>query len=499
MKEMQFKNNQENKNTYTYLPNSDIYSTEHHLIFNNLTFINDFLDYSNTENNKSVDFTSVKELNGVNSWSSNRTNLPQYFKNDDKIKIPSKVEYALKRFVPKDLMKAIDPNINVAVEKCLLFTSTFSSTYFDLLNDSKSEGWKELKAEYLQDYFSNSSQDYKKIFAALNYSLDTGSIIQRDKFYTPGEKCYNYRLGESYIKKGLKNYELKTETAISLFNKRNNSLYKKALQNVICRNLIQFYSNCTFPSIDEIIEEAKRLIKNGYKSKKGKKLVFLNKRSRSYYLQKEKNLSFVEDDILRYQSLIENGIRIPEVGNESFGRRVIDSITLMPGWIRNMIKIEGELMVECDYKCLHPNIASSKYGGKQEYITHEKLAAELGIDTISVKKQHLAYFNEEVYKMNNYKVDAFYQKFDPEMIKNIFAEKNQSPFKHSITSRNLFFKEVEIMTDVIIQLNQEGIYVGYVYDALLCHPKYAERLKQVMNNTILKHGVKTTAKLSTDT
>jgi hypothetical protein len=61
----------------------------------------------------------------------------------------------------------------------------------------------------------------------------------------------------------------------------------------------------------------------------------------------------------------------------------------------------------------------------------------------------------------------------------------------------MFDKEVEIMTDVIIQLNKQGIYVGYIYDALFCHPMHAEHVKNLMDETILNHGVKTTAKIPT--
>ena len=75
-------------------------------------------------------------------------------------------------------------------------------------------------------------------------------------------------------------------------------------------------------------------------------------------------------------------------------------------------------------------------------------------------------------------------------------EKYSSEFNHKITSRRLMAKEVEIMTEVVEILNQELIYVGYVYDALICHPKDANRVKEVMDYVILKHGVKTSAKLS---
>lgn len=51
------------------------------------------------------------------------------------------------------------------------------------------------------------------------------------------------------------------------------------------------------------------------------------------------------------------------------------------------------------------------------------------------------------------------------------------------------------MSSVIAKLNQESIYVGYVYDALLCAPQDAARVKEVMDSVILEHGVKTSAKL----
>ena len=58
-------------------------------------------------------------------------------------------------------------------------------------------------------------------------------------------------------------------------------------------------------------------------------------------------------------------------------------------------------------------------------------------------------------------------------------------------------KEVSIMTDVILQLSKERIRVGYVYDALLCHPNDASRVKEVMDEIVLMHGVKTIAKIGT--
>jgi hypothetical protein len=52
------------------------------------------------------------------------------------------------------------------------------------------------------------------------------------------------------------------------------------------------------------------------------------------------------------------------------------------------------------------------------------------------------------------------------------------------------------MTHVIQELSKEGIRVGYVYDALLCAPKDVHRIKEVMDYVVLRHGVKTSAKIS---
>ena len=68
--------------------------------------------------------------------------------------------------------------------------------------------------------------------------------------------------------------------------------------------------------------------------------------------------------------------------------------------------------------------------------------------------------------------------------------------KHKITSERLFQEEVEIMRDVILELNRLGIYVGYIYDALLCHPKDASRVKKIMDSIALSHNIRTTAKIS---
>lgn len=59
----------------------------------------------------------------------------------------------------------------------------------------------------------------------------------------------------------------------------------------------------------------------------------------------------------------------------------------------------------------------------------------------------------------------------------------------------MFKVEVEIMTDVIKYLNPLGVYVLYVYDALLCEQKDKALVIETMNRIILEHGVMTCVKV----
>ena len=50
------------------------------------------------------------------------------------------------------------------------------------------------------------------------------------------------------------------------------------------------------------------------------------------------------------------------------------------------------------------------------------------------------------------------------------------------------------MRNAVTRLNKEGIYVLYVYDALLCEEKNMNRVRVVMNEAVLHDGVKTKVK-----
>ena len=363
------------------------------------------------------------------------------------------------------------------------------------MDGSNIDGWKSLKAEYIRELVFIEPESYKKIREALETKLWTGPIIECDYDSERWTKCYHYRLGSNYIGKGICSYELKTPEVQQLNIQNRQRKFDSAVSNTIASNLIFFYSMIGLPTHKEIMIHSKQLVKDGYKTKKGKILTMRNKHSNDYFKDHE-NRSFVEDNLTTYSHLIEGGLMIPRIGSKECGGRVFDSLSLMPGFIRNMIKIEGKPIVECDYSCLHPNIAIGLYGGSEGHLTHQRVAEETGIDLIRVKLEHLSFFNKHPKQMEKSPLFDYYLKKEPQMMKNLINEKYESKRKYKTTSEKMMSKEVIIINDVIQALNQEGIYVGYTYDALFCKPEHAERLKALMDEQVLKHGVMTTAKIS---
>ena len=474
---------------------NQLISNQQSLTQSSYSLFNNVLSYSYRYNDEEAIFKRVLGKEIVINSNENYTKLPLFFDHNYTIKIPKKVERLLRRYLPKSVLKEIDDDFEVAIELCLLMLTRLNSTYFEIRDDASFEGWKSLKAEFLRDFLSTGSLTYKKVREALEYPFSTGRIIECDYKAIEGEKCFNYRLGKSYINKGFIKYQLKTNKAKELLDKSYLRTHKIACANPICSNLIMLYPRVTLPSLHEIEVEARKLVKNKFKTKKGKLLKFRGKHPNSYF-KNPKQISFVEDSIEIFKYLTENGLMIPIPGSDESGGRIVDSFTLMPSWIRSLVKIEGVPFVECDFTCLHPNIAISIYGGNTTFLKHQDITDAMQLDPKTVKQEHLSFFNKPVWQMKQSPLFDFYKKQESSMIDNIIFEKYNSKQKHKSTSRKMFCKEVEIMKDVIQQLNKLDIYVGYVYDALLCHPNHAFKVSEIMNSTAIKYKINTTAKVS---
>ena len=422
-------------------------------------------------------------------------NIPQFQSASYTIKIPSKVEYTIKHHIGAKRLKSIHPNKDVALELCLLFISQLTNTYFTWKDGSNPDGWKSLKAAYLRQLLAYEHNTYKKIRELLETPLMNAPIIECDYEDEIGSKCFNYRLTSEYIGKGIKTYALKTKLVQRLKMENHYQRLKNIQDNIICQNLFDFYARITFPTVEEIKIESQKLIKNGYRTKKGKLLTFQHKRKRESYSNTSER-AFVEDGIELFKHLTSEGILLPKICSDYAGRRIVDSIVLMPSYIRKLCKIDGDPVVEVDYSCLHPNIAIAIYGGKQLYITHQLVAEKLNIPVSQVKTEHLKFFNKHPKEMQSSPIYHYYMETEPEMMKNLIKKKYASSRKYKITSQHMLEKEVEIMTTVVRHLAKEGISVGYVYDAIICSPIHANRVKAIMDEQVLKLGVFTTAKIN---
>jgi hypothetical protein len=409
------------------------------------------------------------------------------FPNVNSILIPKKAQYNLSKYVSKTLLKEVDSNLDIAVEKCLVFLSNLASTYY---TDSK---WKALNATILHDQSKNADNTYiyTKIIDVLTTGTSTGAFIEVDKSYQIGAQSKKFRLTQTYLKAGLVEYIIKDAGIIQNRNKIYYKQFCEALAHPICSNLIRMYPKIDLPTSEELLAIGKQLVAEGRTTKKGKILTVRNKHKDHYWLD-VKNRSFVEDNIKLFEFLTGRGFMIPSAGDIDSGGRVVDSFTLMPAWIREQITVDGKKLTECDFICLHPNEIIRLYDGSASYLTHQMIADYSGIDLKTVKIEHLSFFNMKWNDMRKSLLFGYYATNEPDMLARIYRDKNEHGYK--ITTQKMFKLEVEIMSAVIKDLNAKGVYVLYVYDALICEEKNRELVTDTMNRIILEHGVKTSVK-----
>lgn len=127
------------------------------------------------------------------------------FPNVNSILIPKKAEHNLREYVSKAMLKTIDSDIKIAVEKCLVFLSNLASTYY---TDSK---WKPLNAILLHEQCKNVNNTfiYAKIIHVLKTGTNKGSFVEVDGSYQVGSQSKKFRLSDIYLKAGLVEYMIK--------------------------------------------------------------------------------------------------------------------------------------------------------------------------------------------------------------------------------------------------------------------------------------------------
>lgn len=405
--------------------------------------------------------------------------------------IPKKLNAAIDRHLSKPALKAIHPDKTVAKELILSVVALLVPTIYDTENIM---GWRHISATTLHSITKINRSNtivYKKIIDLLvKGTEDKGSIIEVDNKYIVGEKTKQYRLTDTY-KVGAEKYTLTTPFLIRRKQNHYNEKVLLASKNAIAMNCLQVQSMIDLPSHEEVLEEGKRLVKLGYKTNKGKVLTMRNKHNNEYWSDAS-NRSFVEDNLEQFKLLTDIGLLIPMIGNEKSGGRVVDSFTLMPSWIRKMITINGQPIAERDFSALHPNIASSIYGTASKTIKHQDAADYLKISRQEAKIENLSFFNKKEVMMKKSPLWDYYVNNYNDMMNGLIDDKRSSEFGYKITSMKLFKAETDLMTEVIQELNYQGIFVVYVYDALYCQEDLAEEVGRVMNEKAVQMNILTT-------
>jgi hypothetical protein len=425
---------------------------------------------------------------------SQNTTSPKFLIDYAKIKIPKGVRRTIEREIPKALLDKISLDRNKSIELCLLVASFLMPSLYK-------DEWITLSSKKLDELTKTNKDNtwiYTHILNVLKYSSERVKPIiivktdsQGKEIYRINHKSKQFKLNDCFHGKGFEVYTIKNEPLLIVKKQEHLIKLNNALQNIIGNNLIQLCSRITLPTNKEIIAHAKRLIKEGYRTKKGKVLKFLNNRKREK-IKDYKNISFVEMGITKFHFLIDEGFKIPIPSFKKAGGRVYDAFNTMNSWIRSLIKIDGEETIEKDFKALHPNLIMAIYGGKIKYITHEKIAQTLNVDVKMIKIEHLAFFNQHPEQMKKSIVYNYYKEHEPKMLEKVIKDKYK--YGHEITSSKLFTLEVKIMSEAIQILNEKDIVLGYTFDALFCKKSVGDLVEKTMNEVAILNNVFTVAK-----
>lgn len=413
----------------------------------------------------------------------------------DILSIPNKALNNLD-YVPKRELKIIHDDINSSKELILIILSNLSNTWAlaQHSDDFKvQEGYKRLYSKILENqvkYDSNSTSPYRKI-------LD---LLIKHKFVEEGAQAYynphgigwaaEYRLTSKYFGKGCQPYQLTTTTVRSMNVRHYKRNLELIMQTHIGMNHIKMLTKVQWPSYELVNATISQAVKKGHTNRDGMRLVTLGKHSKSEYPQGK--FIYAEDYLRNFRYLRDN-MKMPMIKEEWLQGgilqfRLATCFTLMPKLLRKLITIGGKPIVESDYSALHPNIVQMLYGGSNiEPITHEGVAEYLTLkqgEEISrdiAKKEHLSFFNKKINQMKQSPLWNYYKDKEPQMMHNVLQEKRTHKKGHKATCWEIFAVEVQLMERSIQRLNELGVDVIYVYDALYSIEEEQETVLRVMN------------------
>lgn len=399
-------------------------------------------------------------------------------------------------------------------DKVLQMVSIISNNYYK--DGDKIQDYKNI---YSSTFKTISRDHYSKLLKSLmNGTKKFGSIIECDNSYCNDinekyKKAKGYKLSDKYRvrKTKLINYH-EPKTINSQLDVKGS--LEAIRTNFICRSLIETYPRVKLPTPKEVEQRALELNSVEYNKTYKKVLVFEKdyckhnniKLSKFQKHTKDKNISSLNRDVNWYKSQYLKGFTVPKISKNGY-YRVSDLITRLPKWIRHMLEIDGEELVELDFTALHPNLFKKlcyKHMDEDEFLLfesfldgdiYENIASTLDCERDEIKKSFLKYLNIKEYAMKYNKVDVFVKEYLPTMFKIISSMKTATQFdtdeSHKGVCWFLMRNEVKLLEICMKKLHQVEIPCLQVYDAVLIPKSKTDEAFEIMNNTCSELGLNT--------
>ena len=410
---------------------------------------------------------------------------------ETEIAIASKLESKLEYITKKELL-TIDSDIDVAKELILIILSNFSntSTLANNSNDTRViQGFKKLYSPILKAQVRTGKTKTSPYIKILNLLIKY-NVIQKGKNYSTTSKTSNeYKLNQVFFNKGIVGYKLKTDVAKRLSNKDRVSNLNRCISTVLGRNALSNLERIEMPSVEDVKIHLQNKVKEGYINKKGKRLISEGKNPARY--KDRKDIVILENYLRDYKYLKEH-FNIPIVTGDNAGQRVITKWNLMPSIIRELVKVDGELLTECDYGSLHPNIANRVYRGDNKVnINHDTVSEFLNITRKESKILHLSFLNLRVDDMKRSPLYNYYKANHLDLLIKVEDDKLRHK-THKITSEKMFTVETQMMSLAVSRLQDEGITVIYIFDCVACKESDKEIVTNIMNQVAEEFKVLTT-------
>lgn len=363
---------------------------------------------------------------------------------------------------------------------------------------------------------------YKSIAMPLLKGTEKGPCIEMQDHDKSLSQSRKFRLSEKLSKRFTQTYEISSERLkIGILNRKLTKV-KQSLQDPAISTLLKNLDYFIEPTLDEVIAHGKKLIREGH-TKKDRRLVLLNKRTKRAFLADNgfkkvnmlssmkinelfrKHFMAFEDHILIFKRFIETGWNLPK---RQKCQRVSDSMTGMPGWIRQMFKVQYngtiENLVEIDCVALHGNLLytlaydemtdeeRSTFLIEASGDMHTKIALYLNILRKRAKKSGLTYINHTIENMERSVVNRFYEEKIPAILKWLVKVKKSD---HKAIAKILFPLESKIIWSTIEELTQLEIPAYQVFDSICVPQSVSQVAITILNAKLKEYNVPTEAKL----